>query len=34
LALVRNHASLKYYIDANGLIVFEEGELERIEAEA
>lgn len=34
LALVQNHAGLKYYIDSNGLIVFEEGELDRIEAEA
>ena len=34
LALVQSHAGLKYYIDSNGLIVFEEGELDRIEAEA
>lgn len=34
LALVQSHAGLKYYIDSNGLIVFDEGELDRIEAEA
>lgn len=34
LALVQSHAGLKYYIDSNGLIVFEEGELDRIESEA
>jgi len=31
---VQSHAGLKYYIDSNGLIVFEEGELDRIESEA
>lgn len=34
LALIQSHAGLKYYIDSNGLIVFEEGELDRIQAEA
>jgi hypothetical protein len=31
---VQSHAGLKYYIDSNGLIVFDESELDRIEAEA
>lgn len=34
LALIQSHAGLKYYIDSNGLIIFQEGELERIEEEA
>lgn len=34
LALVQSHTGLKYYIDSNGLIVFDEGELDRIEEEA
>ena len=34
LALIQSHAGLKYYIDSNGLIVFAEGELDRIEEES